>query len=145
VKINSSLIFKKMKKNEDSPKYVQNVIKRDPLLRKTDFDFSSKVGKSLKRFIYVSSLVGMGLFFNSCIGGYIDSEPAYVQVERPPQPSNLHIWIDGDWVYNHQTRAYAQNAGYWQKPIKGRTFVSGHWQASAKGRYWAKGKWQRTK
>ena len=132
-----------MKKNEDSYKYIQNVIKRAPLLNSAENAFSTKVGKNLKRFIYVSSLLGMGLFFNSCIGGYVETEPAYVEVARPPQPSNLHIWIDGDWVYSRQNHAYTRNAGYWQKPIKGRTYVSGHWQASAKGKYWAAGKWQR--
>ena len=132
-----------MKKSEDSPKYVQIVIKRDPLLKSTENGFNTKVGRNLKRFIYVSSLVGMGLFFNSCIGGYIATEPSYVETVRPERPSNLHVWIDGDWIYNRQTRAYSHNEGSWQQPRPGRVFVSGHWQTTAKGRRWAPGKWRR--
>jgi hypothetical protein len=132
-----------MKKIEDCPKYVQNIIKRDPLLKSNESGFNTKIGKNLKRFIYISSLAGMGLFFNSCIGGYVTTEPTYVEIARPVRPSNLHIWVDGNWVYSRHTHSYARNEGSWQQPVRGRTYVSGHWQTSAKGHSWTPGYWQR--
>ena len=91
----------------------------------------------------MASLLGVGLLFKSCIGGYIATEPVYVQSPRPPQPSNLHIWIDGDWTWSRQTHTYVQRNGYWEKPRPNRTYVAGYWQTSPKGRYWKSGHWQK--
>jgi hypothetical protein len=133
-----------MKKNEDSPKYVQNVIKRDPLLKSTENGFSTKVGRNLKKLIIMASLAGIGLFLNGCVGGYIATEPSYAVVSvRPPQPTNAYIWIDGDWAWNNQTHLYVQRTGYWEKPRQSQIYVSGHWQSSPRGKYWVAGHWQK--
>lgn len=99
----------------------------------------------MKKLIYLTSLVGLGLFVNSCSLGYVATEPVYVESVRPPRPSNLHIWIDGDYVYNRQSRAYVRNAGYWERPSQNRTYVTGRWQSNQHGKYWEKGRWQNNK
>ena len=97
----------------------------------------------MKKVIYFICLAGMGLFLNSCIAGYIATEPGYVEYARPMRPSEQHIWIDGDWGWNNQTHVYVQRAGYWDRPRQGQSFVSGHWQSTPKGKSWSKGHWQK--
>jgi hypothetical protein len=132
-----------MKKNEDLKKDVQNVIKREPLLNTAGQDVNSKFSKHLKNFVYISSFAAIGLLFNGCFGGYVATEPSYVEYSRPPRPNDLSIWIDGDWGWNNQTHLYVQKAGYWDKPRQGQTFVSGSWKTTPRGRSWAKGHWQK--
>jgi hypothetical protein len=102
-----------------------------------------KAGSRIKRVIFFTSLAAIGLFFNGCTAGYVVTEPSYIEYSRPQRPSNVHIWIDGDWVYNRRTQGYVQNNGYWKKPAQGRTYVSGHWQTTPRGKNWTKGHWQR--
>jgi hypothetical protein len=97
----------------------------------------------MKKLIYLTSLVGLGFFANSCSLGYVATEPVYVENVRPVRPDNFHIWIDGDWVYNRQSHAYARNTGYWAKPNPNSIYVSGQWQNGTKGKYWQKGHWQK--
>lgn len=132
-----------MVKNKSLQKDVQDAIKWEPLLNAAETGASSKVGKHLKKFVYLASLAGMGLFLNSCVAGYVATEPTYMEVTRPPRPSDNHVWINGDWSWNRQTRVYVQKDGYWDKPNQGRTFVSGHWQTSSRGYAWAPGHWQK--
>jgi len=132
-----------MKKNEDLQKDVRDAIKWEMLLNAKENNVSANVGKHFKKFIYLTGLVGIGLFFNSCMPGYVGSEPSYVESTRPSRPSNLHVWVDGDWAYSRQTHAYVHNDGYWSKPRQGRTFVSGHWQESSRGHSWTSGRWQK--
>jgi hypothetical protein len=132
-----------MEKNRDLEKDIQNEIKMEPLSNAAKTGINSKVGRNLTKFMLVASLAGAGFFFNACTAGYIASEPAYVEYNRPPQPSNTHIWINGDWSYNRQSHGYVQKTGYWTQPSRNRTYVSGRWQSSPKGNYWVSGKWQR--
>jgi hypothetical protein len=132
-----------MKKNEDSKKEVQNAIRREPLLNAAGTCAKSKFSRHLKKFVYISGLAALGLFFNGCYVGYVATEPSYVEYSRPPRPNNLSIWIDGDWGWNNQTHVYVQRAGYWEKPRQNQTFVAGHWSTTPRGRTWAKGHWQR--
>lgn len=98
----------------------------------------------MKKFIFLFSLAGMLLLLNACsTTGYVTTEPAYVEYTRPARPSNLHIWIDGDWQYNRQSRVYVQKNGYWSKPSQGRTYQAGHWQATPQGKSWSKGHWKK--
>lgn len=98
----------------------------------------------MKKFVCLISLIGILLLLNSCsTTGYVATEPVYVETVRPAAPSNLHIWVDGDWVYNRQTRVYVHKNGYWHNPTNGRVFVSGHWQVGPRGRSWVPGHWQR--
>jgi hypothetical protein len=104
---------------------------------------SQNAFKSLKKFIYIIGFVGIVLLANSCALGFVSTEPVYVESARPARPSNMHIWIDGDWVYNRQSHIYARNNGYWEMPSQNRTYVSGRWQSGPQGKYWEKGRWQR--
>ena len=131
-----------MKTSEHSQEYIQDPIVLETLLNRPINDFIAKLGKHLKKFIYLIPLVGIPICFDSCIPGYILSEPVYVEHARPPQPSNFHIWIDGDWVYHPQAHAYVKKEGYWKKPAPNRTYVSGYWQTTQRGHSWSPGHWQ---
>jgi len=133
-----------MKENEDLKKDIQNAIKREPFLNAKENVVKGKAGNHLRRFIFIAGLAGTGLFFSGCMTRYVASEPLYTVYARPPQPSNVHIWIDGNWGWNSQSRIYVQKAGYWENPRQGQTYVSGYWKATPHGKVWAKGHWQTT-
>lgn len=98
----------------------------------------------MKKFFYLAILAVVMLVLNACSTmGYVSTEPAYVEYTRPARPSNLHIWIDGDWAYSRQSHQYVRKNGYWQKPSRGRTYVSGSWQRTPQGLRWESGHWQR--
>jgi len=98
----------------------------------------------MKKLILLISLAGIMVLLNSCdTTGYVASEPAYVEYSRPAAPSNLHVWIDGDWEYNNHSHVYVQRNGYWSRPSQGRVYQTGHWQSSPKGKSWSKGYWKK--
>ena len=132
-----------MKKSEESPKYILASIKKEPLTKQSEIGSNGKFNRTIKRFIYVSSFAFMGICFTGCIAGYVDTEPVYVEGVRPMRPSETHIWIDGDWVYNRQSRAYSRHEGHWDRPVQGKVYISGSWQSTPKGRHWNSGHWQR--
>ncbi len=100
-------------------------------------------GNQLKKICYIAGLAGMGLFLNSCLAGYVASEPAYVEYSRPPRPSETYVWINGDWSWNNQSHIYVQKTGYWEQPRHNQTYVSGYWKSTPKGKSWAPGHWQK--
>ena len=103
-----------------------------------------KVVRNFKKLTILTILAGTGLFFNSCsTTGYVTSEPAYYEHPRPQRPSEVHVWIDGDWEYNRSSHAYVQRNGYWEQPRPNHNYVSGQWQSSPRGKYWTKGHWQK--
>ena len=132
-----------MKNNKDLKNDVQDSIKSKLLLNSSETGLISRAGVNFKKIIYIASLAGMGLFLNSCLVGYVATEPAYVEYSRPPRPNNLYIWVDGDWAWSNQSHAYVQRTGYWEKPRQNQTFVTGHWQTTAKGKSWSNGHWQK--
>ena len=104
----------------------------------------SKSARQLKKILFLAGLSGILLSFNSCMtGGYVTSEPMYVEHSRPPQPSSLHVWINDGWGWNRSNHAYVQTSGYWQKPVQNRTYKSGYWQTTPKGKSWAPGRWEK--
>lgn len=132
-----------MKNTKVTPNDVQETFQSQSILTNAEVVISNKVSYGIKRIIFLTSLAGIGLFFNGCTAGYVATEPSYVEYSRPQRPSDLHVWIDGDWVFNSQTHAYVQRNGYWEQPVQGRTYVSGSWQSTPKGKYWSKGHWQK--
>jgi hypothetical protein len=133
-----------MRVNRSLQKVVQEAIKCEPILNATETRVSTRFGKYLKTFIFLASLAGIGLFLNSCMGGYVATEPSYTVYDRPQQPSSTHIWIDVGWGWNNQRHIYVQKAGYWEQPRQGQTYVSGSWQTTPRGKSWSKGHWQST-
>ena len=98
----------------------------------------------MKRLFFLSLLTGVLIILNACITtGYVASEPTYVEFVRPVRPSELHIWIDGEWRYNRSQQAYFQGKGYWKKPDEGRNFIKGHWFETSRGQTWVPGHWQK--
>jgi hypothetical protein len=98
----------------------------------------------MKKLIFLSLLAGILISLNSCkTTGYVASEPDYVEFVRPARPSELHIWIDGEWQYSRSQQAYIQKKGYWKKPNEGRIFVKGQWIETSRGRTWVPGHWQK--
>jgi hypothetical protein len=132
-----------MKNSDDLQKNVPDIITSIPLSEVVEIGVKGKVGKYLKKFIYLSGVVGMTLCLNACVPGYIATTPEYVVNDRPPQPSTFHVWVDGNWLFNRQSHSYVQKVGYWQKPHQNRTYVSGHWQTTPRGNYWSSGHWQK--
>jgi len=133
----------KMKKNEKLQNEIHYAISRKPLLNIRETGVSARVGKYIKIFSYMFLLTGIGLVFNSCMGGYVASEPSYVDYARPQRQYDNQIWIDGDWGWNSQTHVYVQKAGYWDRPRQGQTYIKGNWQTTQRGKSWTKGYWQK--
>jgi hypothetical protein len=132
-----------MKKYENLEKDVQYLIKSELSLNSSETGVIGRARRNLKSIIFITSLAGIGLFLNSCVGGFVATEPAYVEYSRPARPSALYVWIDGDYAWNNRTHVYVQRAGYWEKPRQNQTFVTGHWQSTPKGKSWAPGRWQK--
>jgi hypothetical protein len=99
--------------------------------------------RNFRKMLFIVSIAGIGLLFNACVAGYVESEPSYMVVSRPPQPSNVHIWIDGGWGWSNQSHGYVKKTGYWDRPRDGQRYVSGYWQSSPKGKYWENGHWEK--
>ena len=69
----------------------------------------------------------------------IPDEP--VVVERPPQPTYNHVWIDGEWVW--QNNQYVPQPGYWTIPEPDHVWERGEWAHRSDGSvYWEPGYWK---
>jgi len=132
-----------MRKNEMLQNEIHSALNMKPVSRFHQRWLSSRIGRYARIFSYMVLFVGTALIFTSCMGGYIASEPEYTQYERPPRPSETHIWIDGDWRWNNQTHVYVQKAGYWDRPRQGQYYVQGNWQTTPRGKSWNRGHWQK--
>ncbi len=102
----------------------------------------SKSARSLKLVMFIILIFVTGMVFNSC-AGYVETEPSYIEIDRPLRPSESHIWIDGGWRWDRGSHKYVQRQGYWAKPKEGNTYVSGHWQGTPRGKKWVDGGWQK--
>jgi hypothetical protein len=131
-----------MKTNEALQNVVHNGFKADPSQNASENKFSKTLGSNLKKIVFISSLAGAALLFKGCASGYVASEPSYMQYDRPVQPNNLSVWIEGDWYWHNQSQQYYHQNGYWDNPRQGKTYVSGHWASNPKGKSWSKGYWQ---
>lgn len=132
-----------MKNQPDWSKKIEKVISDTPISRSKEPELISIIGQHAGKIIYIGILAGIGLFMNSCMTGYVATEPRYTEYSRPQRPSDHHIWINGDWVYNRSTQVYVQKNGYWAKPQQNRIYISGQWQSTPRGKYWNRGHWQK--
>lgn len=120
-----------------------SVMVSDLVSNEARYSIHHRVGKYMKIISYLVLFSGLIIILNSCMDGYVSSEPAYTEYARPERPSEAHIWIDGDWGWNNQSHVYVQKAGYWEKPRQGHSYVAGSWQTSPRGKSWSKGHWQK--
>ena len=97
----------------------------------------------MKKIMLIISLAVAAISLNSCMAGYVASEPSYVEYSRPVSPNNSYIWIDGGWGWNSQSQVYVQRAGYWDRPRPNETYRAGSWHQTPKGKTWTKGSWQK--
>jgi hypothetical protein len=130
-----------MEKNDLVQKVVHIEFNTSSTLNAFKAKLKSKTGSQLKNIFIAASLAGMALFFSGCSAGYVASEPSYSYYDRPVQPHNLSVWIDGEWDWNNRSQTYYQRNGYWENPRQGQTYVSGYWQSTPKGKTWTKGGW----
>lgn len=89
--------------------------------------------------IFLSIIV---VLFANCTRRYVVEEPTFIEQAQPAQPSNRHVWVNGDWSWNNQKKSYLRRGGYWTVPNQGRRYIQGHWNTSRKGKYWVKGRWR---
>jgi hypothetical protein len=122
---------------------VQRATGSDSFLNDRETTIKTGTGKIARKFILAIGLAGFGIFLNSCMVGYVATEPVYVEYTRPAPPASNYIWINGDWGYNRQNHMYVQKSGYWKKQNQKKTYVAGHWEGSQRGKYWVPGQWQR--
>jgi hypothetical protein len=61
-------------------------------------------------------LITVALLSNACSPAYVSTQPTYEEGFRPPRPSNNHVWVDGNWNYNRQSRSYKRSDGFWSMP-----------------------------
>ena len=132
-----------MKKEEEIQCVIPSAKSREQLMNQRISGSNPDTGMHIRIFVYLVLFSGIGMFLNSCVGGYVASEPVYTEYSRPPRPGANHIWISGDWGWNNQTHGYVQKTGYWEKPRQGQRYVEGSWQTSIHGKSWSKGHWQR--
>lgn len=86
-------------------------------------------------------LITLFLFISCSSGRYVSSEPRRVEMIRPRQPSSLHVWIDGDWIWQKDTRTYRNSYGRWELPNRNRNYIPGYWENRKKGKRWMPGRW----
>lgn len=134
-----------MKSNEKVSKTVSVIIHNESNSYESKMSFVSSTATSLRKYLVIASFAGMGLLATGCATGYVKTEPTYVEYSRPVKPSHQHIWVGDNYTYNRRTGVYVQKNGYWQKPVRNRTYNQGYWQSGPRGHYWAKGKWHRNR
>lgn len=88
------------------------------------------------------AFIGVTLTLVACSPTYVSTRPTYEEGFRPPQPSNNHVWVDGNWIYNRRLRTYNRSNGYWSTPYRGRKYQSGQWKSNRRGYYWTPGRWR---
>lgn len=103
------------------------------------------INKDLRIIIYLIIFTMSGVVFNSCVGGYVASEPVYdySYYNRPARPGEAYIWIDGDWLWNRRTHNYVHERGYWVKARRGHSYEPGYWESGPQGKMWIKGRWRK--
>jgi hypothetical protein len=132
-----------MKKHDELQKTFRGATQNELLTNTAEIGPLKKSFKHLKKYLYIGGLAGIGLLFNGCFPGYISSEPTYVETSRPSSPSNVHVWVDGNWAWNRHSGTYEHRDGYWSKPHQNRKYTAGHWNSTPKGHRWVDGHWSR--
>ena len=88
------------------------------------------------------------LLLSSCINAIqaqihisINILPPEPFIERSPQPTTNHVWIEGEWT--PQGNTYVRQPGFWTVPEKDHIWVKGEWVRNPDGSaYWQPGYWK---
>ena len=96
----------------------------------------------MKKLVFLIAFIGFALFFNACAPGYVATQPTEREMTRPARPNGNYVWINGEWVWQRQTRTYIQRNGVWAAPNRGRSYTPGHWNSTPRGHQWRKGYWR---
>ncbi len=94
----------------------------------------------MKKSIFILAIFTTLSLFTACSAGYVSTEPTY-QETQTPRPTVRHIWVEGNWVWNRQSRSYQHAAGLWVIPHQNRIYQRGHWVRTNRGSRWQKGRW----
>ena len=111
--------------------------------RITGIVFNYSFGPHINKMIAIVCFGGIGLLTPSCVPAYVETEPIEVVDVRPSRPSDVHIWIEGNWVWSNQSGTYVHRNGYWDRPRHNHTYIQGQWNATPRGHKWQQGHWQR--
>jgi hypothetical protein len=72
--------------------------------------------------------------------GFPPPPPPAVVVTRPPRPSGLYIWIEGQYVVRSGNWVWV--GGHWARPERrGAVWVPSHTRRGERGWYWRPGHW----
>lgn len=96
----------------------------------------------MKKFGFLISLILLGLFIDGCKPAYVSVKPTYDEAPRPARPSDKHIWITGDWVWDNRTKAYVRQESQWMIPNGKRDYTQGKWKTTQQGYYWSPSRWR---
>jgi WXXGXW repeat (2 copies) len=67
--------------------------------------------------------------------------PTIVIGNRPPPPSQRHVWVTGEWRPNGDRYDYRE--GYWSEPQRNRKhYREGYWRHNRRGYVWVPGRWR---
>ena len=74
---------------------------------------------------------------------YVRIRPSIPVIERPEQPSRVHVWIGEEWEPNGD--GYRYSGGHWATPPhRGYVRRPGHWRRHGQdGERWVAGGWRR--
>ena len=96
----------------------------------------------MKKTFFLLSMITVLSCFSSCSAGYVSEEPTYVEISRPARPSESHIWIEGDWIWNSRKQNYERNNSYWSLRKRDKNYNKGYWRKGRNGYRWIPGNWR---
>jgi hypothetical protein len=106
--------------------------------------FRSNAVKSMKRICYLLIFTGIAAVFNSCVAGWVETEPSYqIEIERPARPGDGYIWIEGGWRWDSGRHIYVREPGYWARTRPNYSYRQGRWKSGRRGKAWVRGRWER--
>jgi len=92
--------------------------------------------------LLLAVIVIFAVSFSASAQVYVKIRPTFRVVQRPPQPSPNHVWIDEDW--QPRGRNYRYSGGHWARPPhQGYQRNPGHWKNTRRGNVWIQGTWRR--
>jgi hypothetical protein len=132
-----------MEKQKESQENVREDGRKKAFLNVDRIGLNTLKYKCVKRYICIGGVAVVALLFSGCFPGYISSEPTYTETSRPSTPSDVHVWVEGNWEWNRSNQTYVHRDGHWSKPHHSRKFIAGHWTSSERGHRWVNGHWER--